>query len=345
MSTIEAITNTITWITEQIAATTDDKEYKEELLLQRKAALKNLTLAMANAAGNGGGGGGSGPSREELEIRKSIQSTLSDLKFTGATFDEASAFVLRLEQVHHIYVKSRPTLEKSFIDMALQRFDPTSYKRLENKSFSTFEELKKFIMAEFSGGMSAVQMLERALSTPFDKSEPFKQFAATLQLYMNSARSSIEKQIRKKKSSTDSKTEVTTVDDLYEFIGAAVLAGRLHAFFPELHGRMANDWENLSTAASVAEKAEYLNRQTAPSSTVLYSNTPSSSTDGSRNRRKKKSGQNSSDSKENSRKSNPNQGQNRQNGQKKPDNTSKDSNKPKRANVASKESTSSSFFQ
>jgi hypothetical protein len=54
------------------------------------------------------------------------------------------------------------------------------------------------LFANFSGGITAIQSLQRALNTPYDKRKGFKKLATQISLNLEAAKATIEKSLKKK---------------------------------------------------------------------------------------------------------------------------------------------------
>ncbi|CBY41542.1 unnamed protein product [Oikopleura dioica] len=209
-------------------------------------------------------------SRDQATALKSAENALIDVNYSGHDFEETSNFTARVNQVYDIYIRNDSDLEESFAAKVKQRFKPIIYSRLKDASVSTktWKELQLWLNKEYDSGLSATQLLTRAMETPFDSDAGWKKYSQSISDRMEAAKHSILSQIRKTKmekyktTKLEDKKNEPVAEDIFSFVCASIVAGRLKVEKPEIHSMMANEWSKISDGATVATKIEFLQAQT-----------------------------------------------------------------------------------
>jgi len=219
-------------------------------------------------------------SRKDQSDISFIRTQLGEIGiFEGGSFETTNFFIARCQKVYDLTVKSNKKLEKQFITDVKARCSVHVTHRM-NESHDTWEELKKEIFANFSGGITAIQSLQRALNTPYDKRRGFKRLATQISLNLQAAKATIEKAVKKKVMKQEpggeaavgitSSTEPLTVDKLMEHLGASIMATIIQVNHNELYNSMAPAWKKIESAGELAEQAEYYQNQRSSGEVSTY---------------------------------------------------------------------------
>jgi hypothetical protein len=208
--------------------------------------------------------------RDQASALKSAETALSVVSYSGRDFEETSTFTAKVSQIYDIYIRKDPELEEAFADKVKQRFQPIIYSRLKDaaNSTNTWNELQAWLNKEYDSGLSAIQLLTRAMETPFDSNSGWKKYSQSISDRMEAAKHSILSQIRKSKMERNKTTKLEdkknepAAEDIFNFVCASIVAGRLKVTKPELHAMMANEWAKISDGATISTKIEFLQAQT-----------------------------------------------------------------------------------
>jgi hypothetical protein len=172
-------------------------------------------------------------SRKDQSDLSFIRSQLSDVHiFEGGTFEVTNNFIARCQKVYDLMVKSKPKLEREFVIDVKSRCSVHVAHRLSSTHI-TWKSLRSELFANFSGGITAIQSLQRALNTPYDKRKGFKKLATQISLNLEAAKATIEKSLKKKEIKQEAGAnsaggiDLTTpmkAATLMEHLGASIMA-------------------------------------------------------------------------------------------------------------------------
>lgn len=240
------------------AATKEKMETRNRLKEKLDAAIGNIKMEKDEL------------NRDQASLLKSAENALSEISYSGRDFDETSSFCSKVTQIFDIYISDDPKLHEIFASKVKQRFSPSIYSRLKNATepTKTWNGLREWLNSTYDSGLSALQMLNRAMETNFDQNAPWKKYAQDVNDRMEPAKASILSQIRRSKMKKNAGTKEDDVrnapnaDDIFDFVSASIIAGRLKITRPSTHALLANEWANISDAQTVATKIEFLISQT-----------------------------------------------------------------------------------
>jgi hypothetical protein len=198
--------------------------------------------------------------RKDQSDLSAIRTQLGEIGiFEGGSFENTNYFIARCQKVYDLTVKSNKKLERQFITDVKARCSVHVIHRM-NDSQSTWEELKKEIFANFSGGITAIQSFQRALNTPYDKRKGLKRLATQISLNLQAAKATIEKAVKKKAMKQEpggetavgisSSTEPLTADKLMEYLGASIMATIIQVHHNDLYNSMAPAWKKIDNAGA-----------------------------------------------------------------------------------------------
>lgn len=219
-------------------------------------------------------------SRRDQSDLSSIRTQLGEVPiFEGGSFELTNTFIARCQKVFDLCVKPNMKLEKEFLVGVKSRCSVHVTHRM-GTSQKSWDELKKEIFSNFSGGITAIQSLQRALNTPYDRRKGFKKLATQISLNLEAARATLEKSLKKKEikmehgsSSNNGITvvpESLTIDKFMEHLGASIMATIIQVHHNELYNSMAPVWKKINDAGTLAEHAEYFQSQTGGGETTTY---------------------------------------------------------------------------
>ena len=208
--------------------------------------------------------------RDQASALKSAENALSEVSYAGRDFDETSSFTAKISQVYDIYIANDPDLEEVFTSKVKQRFKPSIYSRLKSsaESTKTWRDLQKWLNQTYDSGLSSIQLLTRAMETPFDSNTGWKKYSQNINDRMEPARHAILSQIRKSKMEKNPGSTINDAandpkpEDVFDFFSASIIAGRLKVTKQDIHALMANEWASIADASTVATKIEFLQAQT-----------------------------------------------------------------------------------
>ena len=247
-------------------------------------------------------------SRKDQSDLTFIRSQLSEIQtFEGGSFEVTNNFIARCQKVYDLMVKSKPKLEREFVIDVKSRCSVHVAHRLSS-THKSWESLRSELFANFSGGITAIQSLQRALNTPYDKRKGFKQLATQISLNLEAAKATIEKSLKKKEIKQEpgassaggiDLTSPMTTETLMEHLGASIMATVIQVHHNDLYNSMAPIWKKISNAGMLAEQAEYY--QTQRSGSVASSYYGRQQNYRGRNRNKNGDAQKSDDESQNSK--------------------------------------------
>ena len=148
-----------------------------------------------------------------------------------------------------------------------------------SSTHKTWESLRSELFANFSGGITAIQSLQRALNTPYDKRKVFKKLATQISLNLEAAKATIEKSLKKKEIKQEAGassaggidlTSPMTAETLMEHLGASIMVTVIQVHNNDLYNSMAPIWKKISNAGMLAEQAEYYQTQRGGSEASSY---------------------------------------------------------------------------
>lgn len=203
---------------------------------------------------------------------KSIESALSETKFSGKDINETTRFVERLEKIFIITVIGKdPSLESDFLDLVKLRLSDAVFKNLHasQADVSTFEKLKSWLKTTYGGNFNAFQILQRAWDIEFKPSEKFATYAQKVSEEMRTGVAAVRKQItavkgEKQHPGGDPQFAAghkagrdAGLEDAMEFVSALLVSNNLRAHCWPIYKDMVNDMDTMLTSTEVANKAEY----------------------------------------------------------------------------------------
>ena len=134
-----------------------------------------------------------------------------------------------------------------------------------SSTHKTWESLRSELFANFSGGITAIKSLQRALNVPYDKRKGFKKLATQISLNLEAAKATIEKSLEKKEikqeAGADSAggidlTSPMTAETLMEHLEASIMTTVIQVHHNDLYNSMAPIWKKISNAGMLAEQTQ-----------------------------------------------------------------------------------------
>lgn len=216
-------------------------------------------------------------SRDQASALKSAETALGEINYNGRDFDETATFTARVDQLYDAYVNGDEDLEEMFCAKVKLRFKASTYSRVKTaeEETKTWKELRAWLNKHFDSGLSSIQLLQRSMETNFDGNLGWKRYSQDIQIRMEPAKHAIYAQIRKSKAAKSGKPESDSAnepkaDDIFEFIAASIVSGRLKVVKPDLHALLANEWANINDSSTLGTKIEFLLQQTSGGGSVFF---------------------------------------------------------------------------
>jgi len=227
-----------------------------------KKLLENQLKAMSyenyvGAKSNGLGG---------AQSRKSCEASLDKKELRAKDYDEVSFFCAHVDKVRASFPE---IAEDDFIKMVTLKFGQEAYARYKNsgKTFKEWKALRDWILLEFNSGLTTLQLIGRALDTPFEKSKGWKSFSIAMENRLLSAEAAILKCARDKKRE-ETKMEEDELEkyqpsarEIIAFFGAAIVSDRIKSEDNDLFNRMASQWKDCTSPNEVGNAAQYYHAQ------------------------------------------------------------------------------------
>jgi hypothetical protein len=219
-----------------------------------------------------------------------IERTLASLPiFHGTDTVEAEGFINKMEQLYTLLVKEvDPSLEQDFVMLAKLKFGSNVFNQMRatDKKLDTFPKFKKFVTERFCGQYNAFQRVSKIFDIDFNDNDKYHVYATKLN---EELQSSVEA-IREHYYNIDSTTKLSA-EMIAEFFGGLLMAQKIKIADYSIYRDMVLDFDRLTSATTVAAKAEFYRERIG---NVSSSGSFWTGNHNNRNRQNRKTSQNSS---------------------------------------------------
>ena len=121
-----------------------------------------------------------------------------------------------------------------------------------NVNISAYEDFKNYIKKNYAGQLNAYQTFSKVFDIPFNKDEKFHVFASKLENELQTAHTAVQEHFR----SVNGNNPLTS-EQLMGFFGGMIFSEELKKNFFHIFKDLTTDFDNMSTCAQIAQRAEY----------------------------------------------------------------------------------------
>lgn len=200
---------------------------------------------------------------------KLIERTLAaQPTFYGTDTVEAEGFLNKMDQLYILLVKEvDPSLESDFVMHAKLKFGSNvfSQMRASDEKLDTFVKFKKFITTRFAGQYNAFQRVSKIFDIPFNANDKYHVYSTKLTEELQSC----VEAIREHYGNID-KSKPLSAESVVEFFGGLLMAQKIKIADYQIYRDMVLDFDRLSSATTVAAKAEFYRERTGNASNSTF---------------------------------------------------------------------------
>ena len=188
--------------------------------------------------------------------------------FYGTDTAEAEGFLNKMEQLFILLVKEvDPNLESEFVMHAKLKFGTNvfSQMRASEEKLDTFVKFKKFITSRFAGQYNAFRRVSKIFDIPFNSNDKYHVYSTKLTEELQSCVEAI-----KEHYGNIDESKPLSAETVVEFFGGLLMAQKIKIADYQIYRDMVLDFDRLTSATTVAAKAEFYRERTSSASNSTF---------------------------------------------------------------------------
>jgi hypothetical protein len=207
-------------------------------------------------------------SSQNQNVRLIERTLAAQPTFYGTDTVEAEGFLNKMEQLFILLVKEvDPNLEAEFVMHAKLKFGSSvfSQMRASEEKLDTFAKFKKFVTTRFAGQYNAFQRVSKIFDIQFNSNDKYHVYSTKLTEELQSC----VEAIREHYGNID-KSKPLSAESVVEFFGGLLMAQKIKIADYQIYRDMVLDFDRLTSATTVAAKAEFYRERTGNASNSTF---------------------------------------------------------------------------